>query len=88
MRKSPNLAQSPAKCKLQGLDLFQGFVLLREFPILGQLILVDLVPLHQRVQCTARKSPFHNSRMDLYRDLVVAVFRMEVGWPVIIVDHV
>ena len=63
-------------------------MLLSELPVLHQLFAVELVPLQQRLQGTPGKSSLDNASVDLYGDPVFAILGVEMGWSMIVIQHV
>ena len=61
---------------------------LSKLPVFVQLVFVKLVPLHQSLLRTSRETPLDDPRADFDRDFVLTVLGMEMGRPMIVVQHV
>ncbi len=63
-------------------------MLLSELPVFQKLIVIQFLPLQERLQRTPRKTTLDNTCVDLHGDLVLALLGVEMRWSVIVLQHV
>ena len=81
------LSHRRASWLLQGLDHRERLASPSSLPVCHQLLPVETGPFKHEPASACRKLAPHVSRLDLDRDLVLAVHRMEVRGPMLVEEH-